>query len=516
MISSLFSRLPPFATQILQELGLVLILIPVGVWNPDLSLRSGGTAFLCATLAFVVQHQVRSFFAPPRWMRWVLLPALVSAPPFSLLCLPQPLAVLLPLFALAWVLDASRILSVPWWGRLLLLSLVALRLLNLAAPLPVFDFPRLPTSTPVWIGIALVVPLGIATQVRLRRFARNVILAELTLVFLALSLIPLVIQTLTGFKEVGEPERNFFSLRPLPGFRSVPDFGSEKLYPSELRNFPDPLQAIGILDDMNLALQPDQLAGLEGDLPQEQTLFLLQQTGFLRKDRYGFFVPPQVYGDPELPEGTDPAFLDVVRRLARFTSLNSDDSSRPTLLRLRKLNLVDSVPGDSSRFRLTPQARQPFANGLYPRQIRFAASLSPDPPPGRIHHADYAATWNLGFDRSRLELMDLVDAGVLEIDSSLSWQTDAFAGITFPSGFPVTGVLFPLLGVVLLWLSSPSLAAQVLRLACFAAGMNIVAVFPALPGAEFPLVYQAVLTTTLLPPATLLVAAALFLRDPKE
>jgi hypothetical protein len=496
------------------HLGLILMLAALGFHHVEVDTRLILTAFLCSILVTAARFQIQRFFRPPAWMRWVLLPALISAPPFSLISLPIPISVLVPVFALAWIFRSRRVVQIPIFSQGLILFLVAWRLLSLEAALPVFEFPRFPSSTPVWIGIAITIPLGIATQVRLRGFAKQVILAGLTFVFLAASLIPLILQTATGFKEIGEPGRDFYRISPLPGFTKVPGVGIQELLPSEFRKFSEPYEPVQILNQMNLALQPKELKKVSGELDPDQALLLLQQTGFLLKDRHGFFVPEITFSNPEPPEGMDHSFMKVVQRLATHASYAASGESRDILLRLRNLNFVDTIPGNSSRFRLTPQARHRFSNGLYPRQILSAHAInavSLDFRP-RIWHSTYEIStygWGLSFDKTRSEMIELVDAGALRVDDSLVWNFSALHVFDVDKRSLGGAFAFVVLGILLVGTGSQCQNGARHRITAFALGVFCVAQFPGVPASETSLVVQAVWATVFLPISSILIVIAI-------
>ncbi len=367
----------------------------------------------------------------------------------------------------------------------------------------------------------MVLPLGIATQARLRPVARAVFLAEVLVLFLAASLVPAVLQTVTGFKEVGEPERDFFSLTPLPGFQTVTGIRRETWMPEEFRNFNDPVTALHVLDHLTQQLQPGRLKTVSGNLDPDQALFLLQQTGFLQKDRYGFFVPPEVFSATEVPEGVSPDFLPVVQNLARHASLDLSDTAllaslvkseateptasafRPMMLRLRGLNLVDTLPGNSSAFRCTPQARHRMSNGLFPRQLLFAAAHTARDVSSRIHHADYAPGWTLSFETTRSELIELMDDGILTVDDSLAWQSDAFRFIRPAWTSLLLKGLPALLGLLLMFRFGELTRPQRMRFGYLAVGIVLVSAVSTLPASNTPLVYQAVWCTVWLPVSAL-------------
>ena len=499
----------PLRDTLVRTVGLLLLLFPVGVSPLGFTTRIILTAFLCSVLTLGLQIQMLHFFRPPRWLRWILLPALICAPPFSLISLPEDVNVLIPLFALSWVLGTPS-LRIAVWSRVLILFLFAWRTLSLAEDLPVFDFPRFPSATPIWISIALIIPLGLATQQRLRPFAKGLLLLMGCVAYLAASLIPLVLQGATGHKEIGEPELDFYSLEPLPGFQVATTYTEADVLPEMLRDFEDPLLAVEILDTMNLRLQPSSL--IFSDPPNDQDLFLLQQGGFLLKDRFGFFVPASVYGTPELPEHMSPRILPMVAELADRTSFPSSEQTRPTLLRLRNLNLMDTIPGDSSRFRLTPQARRPFANGYFPRQVLFAVQHQDPASPGRIHHALYAPRWELSFDRTRQELISLVDKGILDIDDTAFWHSPAYDQIVFPPAEVPKGLAFPVVGMLLLVFAGKLSRNHLIAIGCFSSAMVLQFATPFAPSPDLPLVIQAVWTTVWLPFSLILISLAFGLR----
>ena len=497
----------PWAIKVLLSIGVLLLILPNADSTWDLSLRRVSISFAMAGCALLAQHQLRRVLAPPRRLRWILLPALIGASPFLLISLPAPASILLPTFALAWLLSCTSFVPLPLLSRVVILTLFAWQRLSLLPSLPAFDFPHIPSVTRVWIVIAIVLPLGIATQSRLRGFAKGMALIELSFLFLAASLIPVTLQVASGFKEVGEPERDFFSLTPLPGFKTVPNVGSENLLPSELRNLPDPLLGLKLLNNMNAGLQAHELNSVAGELDPKKALLLLQQTGFLRRDRYGFFVSPQTFDDPQLPNTIDQSFIDVVNRLATHATYEAAPEERSTLLRLRSKNLVDTVPGNSSGFRLTSQARYPFENTLRPRQLLFASSVANVPDAIRIHHADYAPQWNLSFEQIRQELLQLEEAGVLEIDQSRSWYP--YSPKDLRIGSLLRGLLISLLGFLAIHTAVPLPTSQKIKLAAFGLAMVSAHVAATLPGVNAPLVHQAVWATLWLPVSALLLGIAL-------
>jgi len=119
----------------------------------------------------------------------------------------------------------------------------------------------------------------------------------------------------------------------------------------------------------------------------------------------------------------------------------------------------------------------------------------------RIRHADYAPEWHLSFDQTRLELIQLVDAGVLSIDESPSWHA---ALPEIPDFRPlVIAALLSLAGVMLLGTVVHPDPLRLLQSASFALAILTGFVLPTLPGPEAPLVFQAVWSTLWLPFAAL-------------
>jgi hypothetical protein len=168
---------PTKTVSVLRMLGLVLLLTPFwpGLMNPSLS--SLGTALLASLLVLGVESQLIGILRPPAWAKWAFLPALATAPLFVQLSFPDPVSVLIPLAALAWALNRTDLPSPPRWAQILPLAFLAWALLTRESLTPDFRFPPLPSTTFVWLGIGVVLPLGIATQARLRPVARAVFLA---------------------------------------------------------------------------------------------------------------------------------------------------------------------------------------------------------------------------------------------------------------------------------------------------------------------------------------------------
>lgn len=414
-----------------------LLCFPPGIplMEPRLALH----ALIAGSLALGLGHSLMKLGRLPAPCRpGLLLPTAFSAP-LILLCLPDPLSVLWLLLPLALILLAQRPrfaeLPAPLFYLSALLPLCggAALFLDLLTRLPHEGLPLLPNHLGLWLAILSVIPLGIATRQRLRPIAKAIARYELWAALLLLGLYPLIWSAATSAKLPGEPALDFHRLRPLPRFYLLPNVGTDPLLPSELRNQPLRSDMLFVLDEMNWRLSDAGLLATfekNGPLPPEEMLRAMKLYGFLLEDRHGAFLPGESFNKPPPPEMEEQYLADfrntmnrVVygpESLARESGLPAK-SAADVFFQLQQLNWVARIPGPSERYRLTPQARHPFANGLYPRQLRLLESADPASAT-EIDQIAYGRRWQMGTRQIRRELTRLVDLGAAETRGVWQWR----------------------------------------------------------------------------------------------
>jgi hypothetical protein len=407
----------------------VLLCFPAGI--PSVDLRLGLHALIAGAVSLGLAHTLHKLGPLPACGRpGLLLPTAFSAP-LILLCLPDPLSVLWLLLPFALILLAQRPRFQPlpaplfYLPILLCLSAGAAGYLDLLTRNPNDGLPLLPNHLGLWLAIFSVIPLGFATRQRLRPLAKAIARSELWIALVLLGCYPIYWSAATSAKLPGEPALDLHRLRPLPRFYLLPKLGNDNLLPSELRNQPLQTEILFTLDEMNWRLSEAHLLSTfdaDGELRPEEMLRAMKLYGFLLEDRHGAFLPGEAF-QKNAPPTMEERYLDDFRHsmdqmvmspeaLARTLSM-SIKRARDIFFQMQHLNWVTRIPGQPERYRLTPQARHPFANGLYPRQLRLLANADPEGA-HEIDQALYGKRWQMGTRQIRRELDQLVDLQAAE------------------------------------------------------------------------------------------------------
>lgn len=387
--------------------------------------------FTSAALALGTAHLLLQLGKIPSGLRICLFFPLACSVAFTLLALPHPLMVvwLLIPFALLLLSQRQRFKQIPAPLYYLVVYLVlvhgSLSFFDLLLTLPHQGLPRLPTHRYIWLGILLVVPLGFATRKRLLPFAKAVLKIEFLVFSVLLGLYPLLWTSATAFKLPGEPALHFHELNPLPRFFLLPKLGTDKIYPSELRKTPEKTLLLKTLDEMTWRLSDLYIAGTfsgEEQLSPAQQLRSMKLYGFLLEDRHGPFLPGTSFGRPAPPEMNERYLQNFNQSMDQIVLSPSELSSilevssteaGELLKTLEDLNWARRVPGAKERYRLTSQARRPYENQLYPRQLLLLENVKEDQPVEIILRT-YGERRALPLREKRRELENLVAAGAAE------------------------------------------------------------------------------------------------------
>lgn len=418
-------------------IGATLLCFPAGI--PVISPRMAFHALIAGAIALGAAHGLLKLGHLPAFLRPGLWLSLAFSVPLILLCLPDQLIVIWLLIPFAFILLSQRnrfqglptplfILSV-----LLCLCFGAAVYLHFLTQNPHHGLPRFPNHIWLWLSIFAVIPLGFATRQRLRPLAKGIAKIELWIVFVLLGFYPIFWSTATSAKLPAEPALAFHQLEPLPRFYLIPSFGTAPLMPSELRNHPLQAEIVFTLNEMQWRLSEAYLRNTfnpDSSISPGEMLRAMKLYGFLLEDRHGTFLPEEAFTKTP-PAEMEERFLEIFRNtmeqivlgpesLARLLSIPAAEA-KDIFYQMQHLNWVARIPGEPERYRLTPQARHPFANGLYPRQLLLigtteqAADLEMD-------QLAYGDPWQWPLPQIRRELQKLVDLGAGETRTTWKWQ----------------------------------------------------------------------------------------------
>lgn len=415
----------------------VLLCFPGGI--PHSAADFAFPALFSGVIALGLSHSLLKLGRLPVILRIGILLPIAFSVPLTLLVLPHPLVELWVLIPIALILLSLRsrfpALSGIWiflafW---ICLSLGSAGWLQVLQTRPNAGLPRLPNHLGIWLGILAVIPLGFATRPRLFPLAKLIARCQIWTAFVLLGLYPLIWCAATSFKIPGEPARTFHALRPQPRFflrtsNEIPD-----LLPPEFRDRPYTNEMLHTLNEMSWRLTDPYLNTTfsdTGDLKPEVLVRSMKLYGFLLEDRYGAFLPGGSF-ERDAPEEMDPQFLPDFRTTMSKIVLSPKElawnlmiplpEAQQVFNQLEDLNLVREVPGTDLRYRLTSQARRPFANGLFPRQLLLIEQAAPDSPT-EIVAGNYVPRRKLPQSQIFSELYQLVDLGAAETRPVWQWN----------------------------------------------------------------------------------------------
>ncbi|MDF3129000.1 hypothetical protein P0Y35_07315 [Kiritimatiellaeota bacterium B1221] len=399
----------------------------------------GITPFVSSLLALAIAHSLLKLGELPAWMRMGILLPIALAAPLTLRMLPHLLTVLwllLP-FALLLLSIRPRFPTLPplWYltSLWISLSLGAIPLLALLKNQINHGLPLLPSHIHIWICILAVIPLGFSTRSMLHPLAKTIARTEIWVALLLIGLTPLLWTAATSFKIPGEPDRNFHSFTPEPRFFLLPKDGIPELAPSELRNLPLKTETLAALDEMTWRLTDTYITSTfhtNGDLSPEEMLRSMKLYGFLLEDRHGAFLPAASF-QMSAPDNMDPKYLaDFQHSLSRITLSPPEFMQQSGLTlpetqqvfeNLKTLNWIRRTPLQEERYRLTAQARKPFENGLYPRQLLFIGQVATDKETEMVQQ-NYVPRRNLSPFQIFSEFSQLADLQAAETRQAWKWN----------------------------------------------------------------------------------------------
>ncbi|MGA0333842.1 MAG: hypothetical protein ACO3N7_10030 [Kiritimatiellia bacterium] len=400
-------------------------------------------ALICGILSLGIAHSLLKLGPLPTLLRPAILFPIASSSALTLLALPSPYTVLWLMIPFALLLLSVKKLFRDFPPFLLIvlftltLSAGSLPLLTLLHQQPHQGLPRLPQHLLIWGSALIVLPLGFASRQMLRPLARRIALTEVFLLGCSLPLFALLWTGATAFKIPGEPALTFHELRPRPRIFLLPNVGIPDFTPSELRNHPLQTEILFTLDEMTWRLHEAYLRSLfepEASISPEEMVRAMKLYGFLLEDRHGAFLPGDSFTRPAPPEMDSKYLTDfqqamnrIVIRPAELADLlgRSPALAEEVLESMRELQWTQTVPGSFPRYRLTPQARRPFKNGLYPRQLLLLHQADPETLT-ELDPGSYEPRRQMGLTQSRQELLDLVKAGAAE--TRQVWRLNQHSG----------------------------------------------------------------------------------------
>ncbi|WFB37549.1 hypothetical protein P3T73_07220 [Kiritimatiellota bacterium B12222] len=442
---------------------ITLLCFPAGIPFPGW--RDLLPALITGCLALSIAHTLLKLGRIPAIMRIGVLLPLAFSMPLILRVLPHPFTVLWLLLPFAFILlrIRHRLKTLPAFPQILCfvlcLSLGALALLHLLHHQPNDGLPSLPFHRYIYLSILAIIPLGLATRSVLRPFAKAITRYQILIGLVLVGLYPVIWSVCTASKLPGESQRALHQLSPLPRFFTVPTLGSQEIYPSELRNHPQRSDLLFALNEMTWRLSDPYILSTfpaDGELPPEQMLRAMKLYGFLMEDVHGPFLPDSAFTQPAPPE-MDAQYVTAFRQsmdqmvytpleLAKARNLSLNEA-RAIFQEMYKLNWVRKIPGGQEKYRLTPQARKPFDNGLYPRQLILIDQA--DDVSVEIDQQLYGERRQLGYHQRKRELAQLVNLGAAA--SKQVWQYNQHASFFFDealwkyTGFYLLSLLLALL-----------------------------------------------------------------------
>ena len=399
-------------------------------------------ALLCGILSVGIAHTLLKLGRLPSFLRIGFLLPLATSSSISLLVLPSPLTVLWLVVPVALILLWQREFLKGWPPFLLYptLALVlgagSLPLLHRVSTQANEGLPSLPHHLFIWLGVFAVIPLGFATRQRLRALAKAIARYELLALAALLGLYPLLWTAATAGKIPGETPYTFHELRPHFRFFLLPKDEIPDLMPSELRNHPLQTNILFTLNEMTWRLNDVYLASLfnpEAQLSPSEMLRSLKLYGFLLEDRHGAFLPGDSFSR-EAPPEMDPRYVKDFRQAmnqivispAELAELMGTSPTEATdvLEAMKDLQWVNQVPGEKPRYRLTPQARKPFENGLTPRQLLLLNRAQTEIPV-ELEPGSYVPRRELSYRQIRQEFQQLATLGAAQ--TRQVWQLNQHA-----------------------------------------------------------------------------------------